>query len=121
MVKDPDAVFFLRDAIGEFGKEILGEEYHRKHGRLAMFTKIYSFTVNIFLHWHLNQRLAEQVHQMSKEEATTSPRAVPLREEAFTYFGLKPGTTKDQVKAAFSKATWEKGETASSRSATRSP
>ena len=37
------------------------------HGRLAMFTKIYTFTVNIFLHWHLNQGLAEQVDQMSKD------------------------------------------------------
>ena len=64
MVKDPDAVFFLRDAIGECGKEFLGEEYFKKHGRLAMFTKIYSFTVNIFLHWHLNQKLIQDTELM---------------------------------------------------------
>lgn len=112
MVKDPDATFFLRDAVAECGKEILGEEYHRKHGRLAMFTKIYSFTVNIFLHWHLNQKLASQVKQMSKEEGYYfAPELFPYGKKPYTYFGLKPDTTKDQVKAALSKAKWDKGDT----------
>jgi len=112
MVKDPDAIFFLRDAIAECGKEFLGEEYHKKHGRLAMFTKIYSFTVNIFLHWHLNQTLAGQVKQMSKEEGYYfAPELFPYGKKPFTYFGLKPNVTKDQVKAALSKQSWDKGDT----------
>ena len=111
-IKDPEATFFLRDAVAELGKEILGEEYHRKHGRLAMFTKIYSFTVNIFLHWHLNQKLASEVHQMSKEEGYYfAPELFPRGKQPYTYFGLKPGTTKDHLKAAFSKERWERGDT----------
>ncbi|MGQ9591824.1 MAG: hypothetical protein ACUVYA_16210 [Planctomycetota bacterium] len=112
MVKDPDATFFLRDAIAEHGREILGEEYHRKHGRLAMFTKIYSFTVNIFLHWHLNQTLAEAVHQLSKEEGYYfAPELFPYGKKPFTYFGLKPSTTKEEVKAALAKRAWDAGDT----------
>jgi len=112
MVKDPDAVFFLRDAVQEFGRQIVGEDYHRKHGRLAMFTKIYTFTVNIFLHWHLNQDLAGQVSQMSKEEGYYfAPELFPYGKQPFTYFGVKPSTTKDQVKAALSRTSWESGDT----------
>jgi len=113
MVKDPEAFFFLRDAVAEFGKEILGEAYHAKHGRLAMFTKIYSFDVNIFLHWHLNQKLASQVNQMSKEEGYYfAPELFPYGKQPYTYFGLKPDTTKEQVRAALSKESWEKANTA---------
>jgi len=112
LVKDPEAFFFLRDAVQECGKEILGEAYHKKHGRLAMFTKIYTFTVNIFLHWHLNQTLAGEVGQMSKEEGYYfAPELFPYGKQPYTYFGLKPGTTKDRVKAAFGKKAWESGDT----------
>lgn len=112
MVKDPDALFFLRDAIAECGREMLGDAYFEKHGRLAMFTKIYSFTVNIFLHWHLNQKLASQVDQMSKEEGYYfAPELFPHGEEPFTYFGLKPETTKDDVRAALSKSRWDAADT----------
>src|ERR1700676_1456007 len=112
VVKDPDATFFLRDAIAECGREILGEEYHKKHGRLAMFTKIYSYTVNIFLHWHLNQVLAGQVHQMSKEEGYYfAPELFPYGQHPFTYFALKPDTTKERVRAALSRKSWDSCDT----------
>jgi hypothetical protein len=112
MVKDPDALFFLRDAVEEFGREIVGDDYYKKHGRLAMFTKIYTFTVNIFLHWHLNQNLATQVDQMSKEEGYYfAPELFPYGKEPFTYFGIKPEITKDQVKEALSRKSWESGDT----------
>jgi hypothetical protein len=112
MVKDPDALFFLRDAVAECGKEMLGEDYYKKHGRLAMFTKIYTFTVNIFLHWHLNQTLAGEVDQMSKEEGYYfAPELFPYGQKPFTYFGLKPDVTKAQVKEALSRKNWEKRDT----------
>lgn len=112
MIRDPDATFFLRDAIAECGREFLGAEYHRRHGRLAMFTKIYSYTVNIFLHWHLNQRLASEVQQMSKEEGYYfPPELFPYGQQPYTYFGFKPGTTKDMVKAALGRENWARRDT----------
>jgi hypothetical protein len=112
MIRDTDASFFLRDAIAECGREILGDDYHRRHGRLAMFTKIYSYTENIFLHWHLNQKLASEVGQMSKEEGYYfAPELFPYGRKPYTYFGFKPGTTRDHVKAALSRETWERRDT----------
>jgi hypothetical protein len=112
MIRDADASFFLRDAIVECGREILGDDYHRRHGRLAMFTKIYSYTENIFLHWHLNQKLAAEVGQMSKEEGYYfAPELFPHGQQPYTYFGFKPGTTKEDVKAALSPESWERRDT----------
>jgi hypothetical protein len=77
-----------------------------------MFTKIYSYTVNIFLHWHLNQRLASEVQQMSKEEGYYfAPELFPYGQQPYTYFGFKPGTTREMVKAALSRPNWELRDT----------
>ena len=90
----------LKDAIDLVGDRILGERIMSKYGGLLAFAKFYDFKTPIPHHVHLMDEEAKAVGAAPKPESYYFP--VELNsfdyEGAFTYFGLEPGTTKDDLK-----------------------
>jgi hypothetical protein len=102
--------FTLANAIEECGAHIVGNEIWEKYGRWPVYAKLFDNLGPIPLHMHQSQEHAKLVGQEGKPEAyffppqyNTSPNRFP-----YTFFGLEPGTTKDQVKLCLER--WEKGD-----------
>ncbi len=103
VARDPAAPqVLLRDAIDELGAAIVGERLWRAHGGWPMFSKFFDNLAALPLHIHHRDRHAVQVGQLGKPEAYYFPPQMNNHHGAFghTFFGLAPGTTKDQVRAA---------------------
>ncbi len=90
----------LKDAIDEIGDEILGEDVMNQYGGLMAFAKLFDFKTPIPHHLHLMERDAAVIGANPKPEAYYFP--VELNsidyDGAYTFFGLEPGTTKQQLK-----------------------
>lgn len=104
-----DKVLF-KDAIEFMGKEILGNEVMDKHGGWAMFAKFFDNMEPLPHHLHQDDRSAAQVGQKGKPEGYYFPRQLNNHGGWFpyTFFGLNPGTTRDDVKKCLE--DWEKGD-----------
>lgn len=104
-----DKVLF-KDAIELMGKEILGNEVMDKHGGWAMFAKFFDNMEPLPHHLHQDDRSAAQVGQKGKPEGYYFPRQLNNHGGWFpyTFFGLNPGTTRDDVKKCLE--DWEKGD-----------
>lgn len=90
----------FRDAIEYAGDMILGQRIMDKFGGLKAFAKFFDFKTPIGHHVHLKKKEAELVGATPKPEAYYFP--VELNsidyDGDFTYFGLEPGTTKEDLK-----------------------
>ena len=89
----------LKEAIELLGEEILGKEVMDKYGCLQAFAKFYDFTAPIPFHVHLMEEEAQKVGAHSKPEAYYFPRELNAIDyhSAYTYFGLLPGTTREDL------------------------
>lgn len=89
----------LKDAIEILGDKILGSDIMNEHGGLTAFAKFYDFSTPIPHHVHLKEKDAQKVEAPPKPESYYFP--VQLNNidynSAYTYFGLEPGTTKDDI------------------------
>lgn len=97
----------LKDAIDLMGDEILGADVMEKFGCLQAFAKFYDFQAPIPFHVHLMEPEAQKVGAHSKPEAYFFPvelNAIDYH-NAYTYFGLLPGTTREDLIEALS--NWE--------------
>ena len=91
----------LKDAISELGDVILGQQIMNQYGGLMAFAKFFDFRTPIAHHVHLRNREANAVGAHPKPEAYYFPvelNSIDYNTD-FTYFGLEPGTTKQQLKA----------------------
>lgn len=105
IVVDDDASagrVLLRDAITEFGAQIVGERLWRDHCGWPMFSKFFDNLAALPLHIHHRDEHARLIGQHGKPEAYYFPPQVNNHGGNFpyTFFGLVPGTTKDQVRQA---------------------
>ena len=89
----------LRDAISLMGVDFLGKEAMDTYGGWVMYSKFFDNMYPLPHHVHLNDEYAANVGQLSKPEAYYFPPQYNFSNDTFpyTFFGLEPGTTKDQV------------------------
>jgi hypothetical protein len=89
----------LRDAIDELGGAIIGDRLWGKYGGWPMFAKFFDNKGPLPFHIHQREEHARLVGQASKPEAYYFP--VQLNNYGadfpYTFFGLRPGTTKEDL------------------------
>ena len=90
----------LRDAIDLAGKDILGGDVMKKHGGWTMYSKFFDNLEPLPFHLHLDDSAAARVGRSGKPEAYYFPKQLNNHPGLFgyTFFGLNPGTTKDQIR-----------------------
>ena len=100
----------LKDAIELMGNEILGKDVMGKHGGWLMFSKFFDNLEPLPHHLHQDDETAAAVGQKGKPEGYYFPPQLNNHGGYFpyTFFGLNPGTTKDDVKRCLE--NWDKGD-----------
>ena len=89
----------LKEAIEIMGDEIVGADVMEKYEGLTAFAKFYDFSCSIPHHVHLMEKNAKLMGVNPKPEAYYFPRQLNsiCYKSSYTYFGLEPGTTKEDV------------------------
>ena len=89
----------LRDAIGLMGQEFLGEESMNRYHGWVMYSKFFDNMYPLPHHVHQNDEYAARVGRLGKPEAYYFPPQYnfALDTYPYTFCGLEPGTTKEQV------------------------
>jgi hypothetical protein len=100
----------LRDAVAELKGELIGERIWKAAGRWPMYSKFFDNQGPLPHHVHHQDAHAAKVGQLGKPEAYYFPPQVNNHGGDFphTFFGLRPGTTRDQLRAAL--AAFTKGD-----------
>lgn len=100
----------LKEAIEIMGDQILGANTMERYGGLVSFAKFYDNRGPIPHHVHLNDEKAAVVGLRGKPEAYYFPRQLnfTLGDFPFTFFGLEPGTKKEEIIECLQK--WENKE-----------
>ncbi len=110
----PDAAapgrVLLLEAIEEIGDEILGADVMKAHGGWTMYSKFFDNLEPLPHHLHHTDEKAALVGRRGKPEAYYFPKQLNNKRGYFpyTFFGLNPGVTKEQVRATLE--NWNKGD-----------
>lgn len=102
--------FTLQQAVAECGAAIVGNRIWKKYQRWPVYSKFFDNMGPIPHHMHQNAKQAKLVGQEGKPESYYFP---PQHNNVgnnfpYTFFGLEPGTTKEQVRCCL--ANWNKGD-----------
>lgn len=102
--------FTLRDAVGTLGSKIIGERLWNKYKKWPVYSKFFDNMGPIPHHMHQNAEQAARLGREGKPESYYFPPQLNAIGNNFphTYFGLEPGTTKDQVRDCL--ARWNEGD-----------
>ena len=102
--------FSLRDAVACRGPELIGSRIWNTHGRWPVYSKFFDNMGPIPLHLHQGLDDAARVGQEGKPEGYYFPPQLNATRNAFpyTFFGLSPGTTREQLRDAL--ARWHEGD-----------
>lgn len=94
--------FTLRDAVAGLGAELIGERLWNEYHGWPMFSKFFDNKGALPHHIHHREQHARLVNQRGKPEAYYFPPQVNNygADYPYTFFGLRPGTTKEQLKAS---------------------
>lgn len=100
----------LRDAVAECGAAIVGKNIWKKYKRWPVYSKFFDNMGPIPHHMHQHAKQAKLVGREGKPEAYYFP---PQHNNVgnnfpYTFFGLNPGTTKDQVRQCLE--NWNAGD-----------
>ena len=100
--KDGSERVLLRDAVDELKGEIIGEALWQKYGKWPMFSKFFDNLGPLPHHIHHRDEHAKRVGADGKPEMYFFPAQMNNYEGEFgyTFFGLRPETTKEEVKTA---------------------
>ena len=100
----------LRDVVAELGAGLLGSALWDEYGGWPMYSKFFDNQGALPHHLHQRPEHAAAVGQKSKPEAYYYPPQLNNHRGDFplTFFGLEPGTTKDDVKACLER--WNEGD-----------
>ncbi len=98
--------FLLRDAIDELQDQMIGKLW-KSHGRWPMYSKFFDNQGALPFHIHHNDEFAARVNQLGKPEAYYFPPQLNNHggDYPYTFFGLQPGVTKEQVLEALKNFT----------------
>jgi mannose-6-phosphate isomerase class I len=108
---ESDEKFSLKEAIEEFGSQLIGEELMKKYGGWPMYSKFFDFANPLFHHVHLMFEDAARVGKLGKPESYYFPAQLNNHGGEFnaTYFGFDPDTKPEQVKQRL--RDYNKGDT----------
>ncbi|AEF81779.1 hypothetical protein [Leadbettera azotonutricia] len=97
-----DEKILLRDAIEILKEEAIGDVLYKKYGRWPIYSKFFDNLGPLPHHIHHNDKFAARVGQSGKPEMYFFPSQVNNHggEFPFTFFGINPDNTKQQVKHA---------------------
>ncbi|MBN2594249.1 MAG: hypothetical protein JXA81_12145 [Sedimentisphaerales bacterium] len=92
----------LLDAVAELKGEVIGERLWKQHKRWPMYSKFFDNKAALPHHIHHRDKEAALTGQLGKPEAYYFPPQANNHGGQFpyTFFGLYPGVTKDQVRKA---------------------
>ncbi|MBA4053199.1 MAG: hypothetical protein C0490_00660, partial [Marivirga sp.] len=90
----------LKDAIGHLKGAIIGDRLWNKYGSWPMYSKFFDNMGPLPHHTHHNDKYAKMVGQLGKPEAYYFPPQLNNHggDFPYTFFGIAPGTTKDQIR-----------------------
>ena len=102
--------FTLQQAVAECGADLIGAKIWNKYKRWPVYSKFFDNMGPIPHHMHQSQKQAQLVGQEGKPESYYFP---PQHNNVgnnfpYTFFGLEPGTTKEQVRKCLE--NWNKGD-----------
>ena len=102
--------FLLKDAVDEAGNAIVGESIYSKYNRWPVYSKFFDNMGPIPHHMHQSAEDAALVGQEGKPESYYfSPQMNNVDNNfAYTFMGLEPGTTKDQLRKCLE--NWSRGD-----------
>jgi hypothetical protein len=100
----------LRDAVAELKDALIGERLWKQYGRWPMYSKYFDNQGPLPHHIHHRDEHAKLTGQMGKPEAYFFPSQANNHTGDFpyTFFGLKPGTTREEVRQCL--ADFSKGD-----------
>jgi hypothetical protein len=92
--------FLLKDAIDELKGELIGERLWNAYSSWPMYSKFFDNMGPLPHHVHHNDEDAAKVGQVGKPEAYYFPPQLNNHggDFPYTFFGLEPGTTREQVR-----------------------
>ncbi len=90
----------LRDAVEGLKGALIGERLWKDYGRWPMYAKFFDNKGGLPLHVHHRAEHAKLVNQNAKHEAYYFPPQLNNYggDFPYTFFGLRPGTSKEQIK-----------------------
>ena len=90
----------LKDAIDHLKGEIIGDRIWKKYESWPMYSKFFDNMGPLPHHVHANDKYAKMVGQYGKPEAYYFPPQLNNHggDYPYTFFGIAPGTTKDQIR-----------------------
>ena len=97
---DREELFLLKDAIDELKGEIIGDRLWDEHESWPMYSKFFDNMGPLPHHIHHNDEEAAKIGQKGKPEAYYYPPQLNNHggDFPYTFFGIAPGTTKEQIK-----------------------
>lgn len=100
----------LRDALEELKVEFLGQAAVDRYGGWVMYSKFFDNMYPLPHHLHQDDAKAAAVGRVGKPEAYFFPAQYNFALDTFpyTFFGLEPGTTVDQVVGCLKR--WNEGD-----------
>jgi hypothetical protein len=100
----------LKEAIETIGDQFLGSDVMREQGGWNVLCKFFDNLGPIPHHMHQSEQDARRVGRHGKPEAYYFPPQYNLTENnfAYTFMGLEPGTTKDDVRRCLER--WNEGD-----------
>jgi hypothetical protein len=100
----------LLDAVGLMGGDVLGADVMNQYGGWMMYSKFFDNMYALPHHVHQSDEYAAHVGRVGKPEAYFYPPQYNFALDTFpyTFFGLEPGTTVDQVVDCLKR--WEEGD-----------
>ena len=105
-----DKRFTFLQAVAELGAGLVGEQIWSKYARWPLYSKFFDNMGPIHFHMHQSDEYARLVGQEGKPESYYFPPQYNAIGNNFpyTFFGLEPGTTKEQVKQCLE--NWNRGD-----------
>ena len=102
--------FTLKEAVEAEGERLVGKEIWEKYRRWPVYSKFFDNLGPIPHHLHQSEEQARLVGREGKPEGYYFPPQLNQTSGNFphTYFGLEPGTTKDEIRKCL--ARWDKGD-----------
>jgi len=93
--------FLLRDAVSELEGQLIGDRLWAAHGSWPMYSKFFDNLGALPHHIHHRDEHAALTGQKGKPEAYYFPPQANNHggDYPYTFFGLTPGTTRDEVRA----------------------